>query len=141
MPETVTEAPTPPTGTGAAEVPAPSAESWSARLSEAVRKLRAGETVAAEEGIDALLRERPDDLNALLLRGAVLANTGRYYAARKTLEEAVRAHPKSYLPHYNLAYVALELGEGRKVAKQHYDTGRELGGPENADIEKRLQDD
>ena len=67
-------------------------------------------------------------------------HTGRFYAARKALEKAVQAHPKSYVPHYNLAYVALELGEGRKVAKQHYDAGRELGGPVNADIEKRLQE-
>ena len=138
-PETVTEAPSPPdAGT---EVPASTAKSWSARLSEVARKLRAGETAAAEEALTVLLGERPDDLNALLLQGAVLANTGRYYAARKALEKAVQAHPKSYVPHYNLAYVALELGEGRKVAKEHYDAGRELGGPVNADIEKRLRDE
>ena len=138
-PETVTEAPSPP-GAGL-EVPAATAKSWSARLSEVARKLRAGETAAAEEALTVLLGERPDDLNALLLQGAVLANTGRYYAARKALEKAIQAHPKSYLPHYNLAYVALELGEGRKVAKQYYDKGRELGGPVNKDIEKRLQDE
>ena len=138
-PETVTEAPSPPDA--GAEVPVASAESWSARLSEVARKLRAGETAAAEEALTVLLGERPDDLNALLLQGAVLANTGRYYAARKALEKAAQAHPKSYVPHYNLAYVALELGEGRKVAKEHYDAGRELGGPVNADIETRLQDE
>ena len=138
-PETVTEAPSPPEA--GAEVPATTAESWAARLSEVARKLRAGETAAAEEALTVLLGERPDDLNALLLQGAVLANTGRYYAARKALEKAVQAHPKSYVPHYNLAYVSLELGEGRKVAKEHYDAGRELGGPVNADIEKRLRDE
>ena len=138
-PDTVTGAPSPPAA--GSEVPASSAESWSARLSEIVRKIRAGETVSAEDGLAVLLSERPNDLNALLLRGAVLAKTGRYYAARKALEEAVRAHPKSYLPHYNLAYVALELGDGRKVAKRHYDAGRELGGPANADIERRLREE
>ncbi len=111
------------------------------RLAEAGKLLRAGDVVGAEKLLEEILREQPNDLNALLLKGAVLATTGRYYAARKALEEAVRAHPKSYLPHYNLAYVALELGEGRKVAKQHYDNGRELGGPVNKDIEKRLQDE
>ena len=110
-------------------------------LAEAGNLLRAGDAAGAEKILEDILREQPDDLNALLLRGAVLATTGRYYAARKTLEEAVRAHPKSYLPHYNLAYVALELGEGRKIAKQHYDRGRELGGPVNKDIETRLQDE
>ena len=138
-PDTVTGAPSPPAA--GSEVPASSAESWSARLSEIVRKIRAGETVSAEDGLAVLLSERPNDLNALLLRGAVLAKPGRYYAARKALEEAVRAHPKSYLPHYNLAYVALELGDGRKVAKRHYDAGRELGGPANADIERRLREE
>ena len=88
-----------------------------------------------------LLGDRPYDLDSFVLQGAVRANTGPYYAARKALEKAVQSHPKSYVPHYNLAYVALELGEGRKVAKQHYDKGRELGGPVNQDIEKRLQDE
>ena len=57
------------------------------------------------------------------------------------LEQAVKAHPESYLPHYNLAYVALELGDGRTAAQKHYKNGREVGGPVNVDLEERLKND
>jgi Flp pilus assembly protein TadD len=83
----------------------------------------------------------PDDLNVLIMRSAAIAGTGRLYAARKLLEQAVKAHPQSFLPHYNLAYVTLELGEGRNAAKLHYERGRELGGPVNEDLERRLKND
>ena len=119
---------------------APSAD-WRERMAKVVETLQSGDAETAEKMLDPLLAERPEDLNVLLLRGGILASTGRFYAARKVLEQASRSHPKSYLPHYNLAYVALELGEGRKAAKKHYDLGRELGGPANADIEGRLQGD
>lgn len=113
----------------------PPPSNWNQRLSVAADKLRTGDSAAADAILEEMAKERPDDLNLLMLRAAALAGTGRLYAARKILEKANRAHPKSYLPYYNLAYVALELGEGKKAARQYYDLGREVGGPVNANLE------
>lgn len=112
---------------------------WKDRLRGAANSLRAGDVAAASATLDAMEKERPEDLDVLMLHAAALASSGRLYAARKRLETAAKAHPRSYLPHYNLAYVALELGEGRKVARRCYEAGREVGGPVNADLEKRLK--
>ena len=103
--------------------------------------LRNGEYSEAEKMLVNISEKYPDDLNVLIMRSAATAGTGRLYAARKLLEQAVNAHPQSFLPHYNLAYVTLELGEGRKAAQRHYDRGRELGGPVNEDLERRLKND
>ena len=116
-------------------------DDWNNRLKDAAERLRAGDYTSAEALLDKLAEVRPDDLDLLMLRGATLAGEGRLYAARKTLEHAASVHPKSYLPHYNLVYVSLDLGEGRKAAQRHYERGRELGGPVNEDLERRLKND
>ena len=110
-------------------------------LRQAAERLRANDCSAAEKLLVKIAEKYPDDLNVLMMRAAAIAGNGRLYAARKVLEQAVKAHPQSYMPHYNLAYVALELGEGRKAARQHYERGRELGGPANEDMERRLKND
>jgi tetratricopeptide (TPR) repeat protein len=116
-------------------------DGWNDRLREAAKLLRANENAAAEAILSEMDESRPNDLNVMVMRAAALAGTGRLYAARKILEQAAKAHPKSYLPLYNLAYVVLELGEGRNAARLHYERGRELGGPVNADMERRLKND
>ena len=116
-------------------------DGWNDKLREAAKLLRANENAAAEAILSEMDESRPNDLNVMVMRAAALAGTGRLYAARKVLEQAVKAHPKSYLPLYNLAYVVLELGEGRNAARLHYERGRELGGPVNADMERRLGND
>ena len=116
-------------------------EPWGRRLAAAAELLRAGDHEAADARLQKLAEEHPGDLNLLLLHSAALAAGGRLYAARKKLEQARSLHPSSYLPCYNLAYVALELGEGRKAARSLYEQGRELGGPVNDDIESRLKED
>ena len=113
---------------------------WREKIRLATELLSAGDAAAAEKVLDELAKEQPTDLNLLLVRAAAQASGGRLYAARKTLEQASKAHPESYMPHYNLAYVALQLGEGRKVAREHYEQGRELGGPANKDLEARLSE-
>ena len=107
----------------------------------AAERLRNSEYPEAEKMLVKISEKYPDDLNVLIMRSAATAGTGRLYAARKLLEQAVKAHPQSFLPHYNLAYVTLELGEGRNAAKLHYERGRELGGPVNEDLERRLKND
>lgn len=129
----------PPSGDDAEQAEVSADIAWKDRLRGAANSLRSGDVAAAAAMLDVMEKERPEDLDVLMLHAAALASGGRLYAARKRLETAVKAHPRSYLPHYNLAYVALELGEGRKAARRCYEAGREVGGPVNADLEKRLK--
>ena len=110
-------------------------------LRQAAESLRNSDYSSAEGKLAKIPEKYSDDLNVLIMRSAAIAGTGRLYAARKLLEQAVKSHPQSFLPHYNLAYVALELGEGRKAAQRHYERGRELSGPVNEDLERRLKND
>ena len=86
-----------------------------------------------------MLKEKPNDLNALVMRAAAQSGSGNFYAARRTLEKAQRAHPRSYLPCYNLAVLALKLGEGKESARQYYEMSREFGGPRDLKLEGKLQ--
>ena len=94
---------------------------------------------AADVLLEAMLKERPKDLNALLLRAAAQAGTKSYYAAQGTLERAMRAHPRSYLPYYNLANLLLQQGEDLETAREYYELGRTVGGPVNKALEARLK--
>lgn len=105
---------------------------------DALAKIRAQDYAAAETILAGLEKERPDDLSVLQLLAAAQAGAGRPRAARRTLERAMRAHPKSYLPCYNLAALLLRLGEPA-AARRHYEKGRDLGGPRNEVLERRLK--
>ena len=64
---------------------------------------------------------------------------GSRYAARRTLETAMRIYPKSYLPYYNLANLCLQMGENIEIARQYYELGRTVGnGPAMPELEARL---
>ena len=73
--------------------PAPLPADWSGRIAQAMSDLRAQDYAAADVLLESMLNERPKDLNALLLRAAAQAGTKSYYAAQRTLERAMRAHP------------------------------------------------
>ena len=110
---------------------------------EQVRKgmemLRAGDYAGADLLFEKLMKERDRDLNLMLLRAAAQAGGGSLFAARRMLEKAMRLHPKSYLPCYNLANLVLQIDRRDvDVAREYYDMGRELGGPRNEALEKRL---
>ena len=128
----------------AAKVPAPKAEAPSAsdfklRLKTALAEVRNRDYVAADLLLEELMQEKPDDLNVLLLRAAAQTGMGSNYAARRTLEKAMRKHPKSYLPYYNLANLVLQMGESVEIARQYYEMGRLVGGPPSAALEKQLK--
>ena len=125
------------TNAPAAKAP-PAAASYDARLKEALAEVRGGDYATADRLLDGLEKERPDDLNLLLIRSAAQAGAGSLFAARRTLERAVKAHPKSYLPCYNLANLVLRLNEDLAVARDYYEQGRTLGGPRNEALERRL---
>lgn len=120
-------------------VPPTAQRPYAERLKLAMAELRGGDYAAADILLEGLMKERPDDLNTLLLRAAAQTGLGSNYAARRTLEKAMKAHPKSYLPCYNLAGLTLRLGENAESARQYYEKGRALGGPRNEELEKLLK--
>ena len=128
-------------------VPAPAAESASAsiagfdeKIQLALKELKAKDYAAADLLLEELEKERKGDLNVLILRAAAQNGMRYHLAARRTLEKAMRAHPKSYLPYYNLAYLMFKLeDEGVESARQYYELGRALGGPVDARIESLLK--
>ena len=119
--------------------PAPLSADWDGRIAQAMSDLRAQDYAAADVLLESMLNERPKDLNALLLRAAAQAGTKSYYAAQRTLERAMRAHPRSYLPYYNLANLLIQQGGDLEAAREYYELGRTVGGPVNKALETRLK--
>jgi len=112
---------------------------FNSRLKMAISEVRSRDYVAADILLDDMLKERPNDLNLLLLRAGAQAGMGSHYAARRTLEKAMRAHPKSYLPYYNLANLSLQMGEDVSIARQYYELGLTVGGPRQEKLEAKLK--
>ena len=106
---------------------------------EALELVRKKDFAGAEKKLAELQKDNPDDLNLLLLMAAVQVGQDHDYPARRTLEKAVRLHPKSYLPLYNLANLALKIDDDKEAARRHYEKGRALGGPQNEALEKLLK--
>ena len=124
----------------AADAPAATNAVTTATLGDALKAVRAGAYAEAERMLDALEKAKPGDLNVLLIRAAAQAGAGSLYAARRTLERAAKAHPKSYLPLYNLAHLTLQIDAGDQiVARALYEKGRALGGPQDAALEGKLK--
>ena len=110
------------------------------RVQTALNEIQSKDYAAADLLLSDLEKERPDDLNVLILRAAAQNGLKYHLAARRTLEKAMRAHPKHYLPYYNLAYLMFKIeGEGAKSAKQYYELGRTLGGPQDARLERMFK--
>ena len=122
-----------------AKKPAPLPVDWNGRVAQAMAYLRAQDYAAADVLLESMLKERPKDLSALLLRAAAQAGTQSYNAAQRTLERAMRAHPRSYLPYYNLANLLIQQGGDLEAAREYYDLGRTVGGPVNTALEARLK--
>ena len=123
----------------AAEKTVPLPTDWHGRFAQAMAYLRAQDYAAADVLLEAMLKERPKDLNALLMRAAAQAGTQSYYAAQGTLERAMRAHPRSFLPYYNLANLLIQQGGDLETAREYYELGRTVGGPVNKALEARLE--
>ena len=109
-----------------------------ARLQRALDAIRAGDYGGADRLLAEVMKDRPKELNPMLLRAAAQAGAGSLFAARRTLEKAMREHPKSYLPCYNLANLTLRLGESVEAAREYYEQGRSLGGPRNEALEAKV---
>ena len=117
-----------------------SLDGFDGKIQTAIKELQAKDYAAADLLLEELEKERSDDLNVLILRAAAQNGLKYHLAARRTLEKAMRAHPKSYLPYYNLAYLMFKIeGEGQRSARQYYELGRALGGPQDQKLEGRLK--
>ena len=121
--------------------PAPaSSAGFDEKIQLALKELKAKDYAAADLLLEELEKERKGDLNVLILRAAAQNGMRYHLAARRTLEKAMRAHPKNYLPYYNLAYIMFKLeDEGVESARQYDELGRALGGPKDERIESRLK--
>ena len=145
--------PAPPPAPAVEKKPVALPEGWNGRIAQAMADLRAHDYAAADVLLESMLKERPRDLNALLLRAAAQAGTKSLHAAQRTLERAMRAHPKSYLPYYNLANLQLQMRndllqqggapaaaqEYLETAQEYYEVGRAVGGPVNKALEAQLK--
>lgn len=105
---------------------------------DALAEIRRGDFEAADLILSELLKERSSDLHTLLLRAVAQIGLEHHEEARRALERAMRAHPKSYLPYYNLAALTLKLGEDVESAREYYEMGRQVGGPVNPALEKKF---
>ena len=118
----------------------PNVSGFDEKIQTAIKEIQAKDYAAADLLLEDLERERKNDLNVLILRAAAQNGLKYHLAARRTLEKAQRAHPRSYLPCYNLAYLMFKLdGEGPASARQYYELGRTLGGPQDAKLESLLK--
>src|SRR5215472_15117713 len=66
-----------------------------ALLDEAAKQFAEGNVAAAEQNVDKVLARAPDDLRALILKGAVLDSQQRYADAERWYEEALKLAPNS----------------------------------------------
>ena len=132
-------APPPPPKKDEEKKPEPIPTDWDGRIVLATKYLRTQDYAAADVLLESMLKERPKDLKALLLRAGAQVGTKSYHAAQGTLERAMRAHPRSYLPYYNLANLLLLQGNDLETALEYYELGRTVGGPVNKALEARLK--
>ena len=115
-------------------------EGLDARVQTALGEIQSKDYAAADLLLADLEKVLPNDLNVLILRAAAQNGLKYHLAARRTLEKAMRAHPKHYLPYYNLAYLMFQIeGEGAQSARQYYELGRTLGGPRDDRLERRFK--
>ena len=107
---------------------------------QAIADIASGDYAAAELVIREMLAEKPNGAMALNLKAAMEMKQGRFDQAEKTLDQAITSNPRSYSAYYNLAMLMLQKGAGNKSsAKRYYETGRTVGGPENAELEAMLK--
>ncbi len=110
-------------------------------LQLAAEDLLKGEYDAALLAIEEVLAEKPNDARALNLRAAVEAELGDFRKAERTLDQSIQSNPKSYYAYYNMARLFLRTrgASGKSIAKLYYETGRQYGGPEDANLEAQIQ--
>jgi glutathione synthase/RimK-type ligase-like ATP-grasp enzyme len=75
----------------------------------------------AQQAFVEILRQTPDDFNALNEFGGLLTSVGAIDAARRVYQEAIDRHPGNPIGHVNLANLLLRSSE-HEAARAHYQT-------------------
>ena len=102
----------------------------------AMEAIANGDYAVAEGLINEMLAAKPNGAMALNLRAAMEMKQGRLDVAEATLDQTIMSNPRSHFAYYNLAILLLQKDAGNKAsAKRYYETGRAMGGPEDAVLE------
>lgn len=110
------------------------------RREQILQDIANGDYSAAERGIRAWLEETPNHAAALNLLAALEAERGNSKAAEAALDRAIESNPRSHYAYYNMAQLLMDRDpENKSVARRYYETGRTLGGPEDARLEELLR--
>ena len=107
---------------------------------QAMEAIANGDYATAEALINEMLAAKPNGAMALNLRAAMEMKQGRFDVAEATLDQAIMSNPRSHFAYYNLAILLLQKDAGNKAsAKRYYETGRAMGGPEDAVLEALIK--
>ena len=107
---------------------------------QAMDAIASGDYATAEALINEMLAAKPNGAMALNLRAAMEMKQGRFDVAEDTLDQAIMSNPRSHFAYYNLAMLLMQKDAGNKAtAKRYYETGRAMGGPEDAVLEALIK--
>lgn len=110
------------------------------RREQAMADIEKGDYAAAKLSVAEMLIEKPNDPVALNLKAAMEMMQGDLKAAEATLDQTIQSNPRSYYAYYNMARLTLKVNPAAKsVAKRYYTTGREVGGPEDGELEAAVK--
>lgn len=116
--------------------PSPQSAKPATKRDRAIDAVANGDYAAAESLIGEMLAEKPNSAMALNLRAAMEMRRGKLDVAEETLDQAIMSNPRNHSAYYNMAMLLLQKGSGNKAsARRYYETGRAMGGPENANLE------
>ena len=116
--------------------PSPQSAKPATKREQAIDAIARGDYASADLVIKEMLAERPNGVTALNLRAAMEMKQGKLDAAEETLNQTIMSNPRNYSAYYNMSMLLLQKGIGNKAsARRYYETGRAMGGPENAELE------
>ena len=102
--------------------------------------LAKGDYADAEAVISEMLVKTPNDPTALNLKAAMEMSRNQPKAAEAALDQAIMSNPRSHYAYYNMALLLIRVNpENKRAAKRYYETGRAVGGPEDAELEELVK--
>ena len=120
--------------------PSPQPAKPATKREQAMDAIARGDYAVAEGLIKEMLAAKPNGAMALNLRAAMEMKQGRFDVAEATLDQAIMSNPRNYSAYYNLAMLLMQKDAGNKAtAKRYYETGRAMGGPEDAVLEALIK--
>lgn len=103
---------------------------------QAMQDIISGDFAAAELIINEMLIEKPNGAMPLNLKAIMEIRQGKFKEAERTLDQAIMSNPRNHFAYYNMARLIVRTNPGGKsAARRYYETGRAMGGPEDAQLE------